>query len=295
LKWTGVSGATGYIVYQRDVTAGQGFTRLPIAVSGTSWTANLLDNAHVYEFKLRSQNLNGESGYSSTVSVKPVAVPPAAPGSFRAVPVDLGIQMSWAPVPNATGYWLYSRRHGSTSAQIAGYTKSISHRFGTLGSSRWEVWVVAERYGTQGSSSAVKDMFAFADDYDPGWSIWPLDQSSLWQNQCTAFAAWRVQLNHPEAVGFWNYTAGQLPHAKRWATAAQAFEAYAHKGVSVSSTPRVGDIAQWSYEPYGHVAFVVAVDGANIYLEEYNYTNPSSYDTRVVTAGSNYIHFASSA
>ena len=206
--------------------------------------------------------------------------------------------MSWSSVANATGVqdlrpsaWndvLASRRlHHDPGRRLHHLRVLALGRVGG-GGTLWQA----------GAATSSRDLFAFADDYDPG-GIWPVDLLALGEKQCTAFAAWRVQVNHPEAVGFWNYTAGQLPHAKRWANAAVAFENYAHEGVNVSTMPRVGDIAQWTSGEYGHVAFVAAVVGPDVFLEEYynRPTSPLAYSTRRITTADaeNFIHFGNSA
>jgi hypothetical protein len=67
------AGPVYYWVYQRDVTAGQGWKKLPLPLTRTSMTAGLLTNGHGYEFRVVAANLAGTSGPSRTVRVTPHA------------------------------------------------------------------------------------------------------------------------------------------------------------------------------------------------------------------------------
>jgi hypothetical protein len=72
LKWGAVSGATSYNVYYRDVTAGQtAFTKWTASVTATSTTSVWMNNGHVYEFKVSSNNTYGVGPVSAAVSVTP--------------------------------------------------------------------------------------------------------------------------------------------------------------------------------------------------------------------------------
>lgn len=63
-------------------------------------------------------------------------------------------------------------------------------------------------------------------------------------------------------------------------------------GYAVNSTPAVGAIAWEQKAPWGHVAWVSAVSGSRVTIEEYNYLGTGVYSTRTVSASSfRYIHF----
>lgn len=105
--------------------------------------------------------------------------------------------------------------------------------------------------------------------------------------ECVSFAAWRLFSRNgvtlPWYGGFayqWGYHAGYIP----------------------DSTPAVGAIAWWSASAtlkYGHVAWVEAVNGSTITVEEYNYPSASNnyqygmWGERTISASSpsGYIHF----
>ncbi|MFI7545064.1 fibronectin type III domain-containing protein [Actinoplanes sp. NPDC049599] len=70
LKWTAPSpGGVWYWIYKRDVTTGQGFTRLEYPSSTTAFTAQYLHHGHTYEFYVASIRGDGESDGSNTVRV----------------------------------------------------------------------------------------------------------------------------------------------------------------------------------------------------------------------------------
>ncbi len=55
LSWTLPPGATSYFVFFRDLTQGQTkFTRLPVPVSRSPWTAGLLTPGDLYAFKVQA-------------------------------------------------------------------------------------------------------------------------------------------------------------------------------------------------------------------------------------------------
>jgi surface antigen len=68
-------------------------------------------------------------------------------------------------------------------------------------------------------------------------------------------------------------------------------------GIRVSTTPKVDAVANWLYQPYGHVAFVEAVNpDGTVLVSEYNYVTPGRYDERLLTPGESvmpddYIYF----
>lgn len=91
--------------------------------------------------------------------------------------------------------------------------------------------------------------------------------------QCTDFAAWC--LNSRNGIAFRNnYQGLTWGDAKNWGNAARQL------GIPVDSHPAVGAVAWWGGGDYGHVAWVSAVDGNNVTIEEYNHgSNPCGYHT----------------
>lgn len=107
-----------------------------------------------------------------------------------------------------------------------------------------------------------------------------VDPWNFYKGQCTSFAAWRARsVKH---VGFTNSYKGQhWGNANHWDDAARA------AGVTTSSVPHVGDIAQSDAGSFGHVAYVAKVNSNGTFVvEEYNWTHPEHYGTRTVSRGS---------
>jgi surface antigen len=78
-----------------------------------------------------------------------------------------------------------------------------------------------------------------------------------------------------------------------WGNANSWDEAAKQTGVKIDKTPKPGCIAQTDAgsEGYGHVAWVVKVEGGKVFVEEYNWSTSKVYDTRWVDQGDfNYIH-----
>ena len=113
-----------------------------------------------------------------------------------------------------------------------------------------------------------------------------VDPWNFYNRECTSFAAWC--LNDRNGVGFTNQYLGaaRWGHAKTWGTVAQGL------GVAVNNNPAVGSIAWWNTGTYGHVAWVSAVNGSSVTIEEYNYASAGNWGTRTISSSSptGYIH-----
>ncbi|KAK4136869.1 CHAP-domain-containing protein [Trichocladium antarcticum] len=122
------------------------------------------------------------------------------------------------------------------------------------------------------------------DDYPYKGSCGGVDPWNYYKCQCTSFVAWRV--NERLGLQFHNRYKGQAwGNANQWDDAARA------SGVAVDNTPKVGCIAQTNAGNYGHVAYVSAISGSSVTVEEYNYGGVEKYGKRTVPQNSfNYIH-----
>ncbi|MCR6489604.1 fibronectin type III domain-containing protein [Amycolatopsis sp. OK19-0408] len=109
LSWTPAANATGYYVYQRNVTAREAFKQLPYPVTGSSWNADGLVPGATYEFQLRSLNGYLGGGYSNVTSSIAGGYIPAGPTSLRAVRDVFSVTLLWTPSANTTGYFIYMR------------------------------------------------------------------------------------------------------------------------------------------------------------------------------------------
>ncbi|HFI0790282.1 TPA: SH3 domain-containing protein [Streptococcus suis] len=111
--------------------------------------------------------------------------------------------------------------------------------------------------------------------YKTGWQI---DPWGLYTRQCTSFVAYRLSsvngFTLPRAYG----------NADVWGTRAQS------EGYRVDMNPALGAVAWWNTM---HVAWVTAIDGDRVEIEEYNYNYSESYHRRWISKNSvsGYIHF----
>lgn len=111
------------------------------------------------------------------------------------------------------------------------------------------------------------------------------DKWNFYTSNCTSFATWC--LNTRNKIGFHNYLGGRLwGHAKSWGHTARAL------GYAVDKNPAVGSIAWWENGTYGHVAWVSAVNGDNVTIEEYDFKYPLRYGERIINRynPAGYIH-----
>ena len=121
-------------------------------------------------------------------------------------------------------------------------------------------------------------------DYPYKNSCGPADKWNYFKCQCTSFVAWRI--NERLGIHFTNQYKGT-----NWGNANTWDEAARRTGVRVDSTPVPGCIAQSNAGSAGHVAWVTAVSGDDVTIEEYNYVHPKAYGTRKVAKNTfNYIH-----
>ncbi|HUD21090.1 MAG TPA: CHAP domain-containing protein, partial [Candidatus Saccharimonadales bacterium] len=117
------------------------------------------------------------------------------------------------------------------------------------------------------------------------WASSPgqVDPWGFYTGQCTSFAAFRFSgvFGRP-----FNDTRPGNGSAWNWPALA------GDQGYRTSSMPRVGSVVSWprnSFMPYGHVAWVTAVNGnGTINVEEYNWAHPNAYDQRFNVSPNNY-------
>ncbi len=109
-----------------------------------------------------------------------------------------------------------------------------------------------------------------------------VDPWRFYNRECTSFVAWC--LNSRNGVEFDNWYKGvKWGNASHWRAAAQSV------GIPVDTKPAVGAVAWLS----GHVAWVAAVEGDNVTVEEYNRTyKDGKYNCRTVPSSTftAYIH-----
>jgi surface antigen len=100
--------------------------------------------------------------------------------------------------------------------------------------------------------------------------------------------AWRI--NSRLGIKFHNmYKGVNWGDAETWDDAAR------RTGVKVDKTPKPGSIAQYNGGKAGHVAWVAAVNGNDVTIEEYNWNTVRGYGKRTLDKGKfdYYIHLDS--
>ena len=113
ISWSAVGGATSYLVYGRDATAGHPFQRVQWDIRGTSWTHQLLANGNRYEYYVTALNGGSESAASVAVGATPFAPVPPAPTNVTASAAGGSITIRWSAVPGAASYTVYGRNRST--------------------------------------------------------------------------------------------------------------------------------------------------------------------------------------
>ncbi|OAA48626.1 choline binding protein D [Metarhizium rileyi] len=132
------------------------------------------------------------------------------------------------------------------------------------------------------------EMVKTGDDY-PFKFCDQVDKYGVTSCQCTSFAAWRVdqRLHLPFKQLAARTSQGQWGDANNWAAVAS------EAGILVDKQPAPGSVAQNSMGDFGHVAWVVGVEGDSVLIEDYNGAGgPKRYGkAREPRSKYQYIHF----
>ena len=105
IKWTAVSGATGYNVYRSNSLNGTYLKINTSAISSHSYTNNGLSSGATYYYKVTAVNAGAESAQSNAVFV---TLKPSVPAGLTAAAISTSsITVTWTAVSGATGYNVY--------------------------------------------------------------------------------------------------------------------------------------------------------------------------------------------
>ena len=105
LQWSRVYGASGYKIFERDITGNPSplpaFSELPLPLPGDHWYAGWGTAGHTYQYEVASARGNSESAPSSPATLtmpnpEPVADPPANVTATPS-PGTTSIALSWTP------------------------------------------------------------------------------------------------------------------------------------------------------------------------------------------------------
>ncbi|WP_109507529.1 fibronectin type III domain-containing protein [Nocardioides speluncae] len=265
VDWQSSQAHLWYVVYQRDVTAGQAWQKLDLPITECcTFTAGLLTHQHVYEFKVAALGEGVEGATSTVVSARSVyAVPPAPTGLTGTPTGDGSVSLHWTPYDgDNVGYWVYLR--DVTDGQTT-FTRGAWPALGTSAEPGWlkhghvyEFKVSAENPGGEGPASAPIRVTATGGLPRPPSSLtgtagdgtvtlrWTASPDPdvmyvVWQRDKTAGEAWR-QLPLPVS-GCCVFNGGMLTNGHTYefkvAAANQSGQSTATNVVSVKPMPPI--------------------------------------------------------
>mgnify|MGYP002584755542 FL=1 len=155
VKWSKVTGATGYIVYRKG--AGKGWARIADIKSGStvSYIDKTAASGTAYTYTVRAYNGSTMGDWHSTKSVKRLSDPKLTSASK----VSGGINVRWTRVTGATGYIVYRKSGSGSWGRIAdikrGSTVSYTDRTAKAGTT-YTYTVRAYSGSTMGDWSSTK-------------------------------------------------------------------------------------------------------------------------------------------
>ena len=162
VKWSKVTGATGYIVYRKNGSGS--WSRVADIKSGStvSYTDKTAKSGTTYTYTVRAYSGSTMGDWSSTKTIKRLADPTVSSASN----ITAGVQVKWSKVTGATGYIVY-RKNGTGSWSRVADIKSgstVSYIDKTAKSGTTYTYTVRAYSGsTMGDWSSTKTIKRLAD------------------------------------------------------------------------------------------------------------------------------------
>ena len=109
-----------------------------------------------------------------------------------------------------------------------------------------------------------------------------VDNWGMFNRECVSYTAYKVAASGRN-MPYW----GGVGNAKQWPSNATK------AGISVTSTPRAGDVAISYAGNYGHAMYVDSVSGGSMRVSQYNFSNNGQYSEMTVPTNfaDAFIHF----
>ena len=162
VKWSQVTGATGYIVYRKG--AGKGWARIADIKDGSTvnYTDTTAASGTIYTYTVRAYNNDTMSDWNSTKSLMRISDTTLTGASN----ITYGVQVKWSQVTGATGYIVYRKSGSGSWGRIAdiksGSTVSYTDKTASSGTT-YTYTVRAYNGNTMGDWHSAKSVKRLSD------------------------------------------------------------------------------------------------------------------------------------